>query len=170
VSFREGTEKKNCIPHRNRLVKGRLTRKSMSNKHKRGCLRPSIWTATIFETISDYPFKSYDFSLHKSKFHPLSPTKDNGGKPQINGKDLWQTADHRKNRWSAGKPTGDEKLAVPVATASQIVFQGADRIKLKTGVDMPDINQKVKPRTMYHINLRARPTCLKIFTSIEQKF
>jgi hypothetical protein len=31
----------------------------------------------------------------ESKFHPLPLTIDNGGKPQINGKDLWQTADYR---------------------------------------------------------------------------
>jgi hypothetical protein len=35
-------------------------------------------------------------SIFKPKFHFLPPTLDNGGKPQINGKDLWQTADHRK--------------------------------------------------------------------------
>jgi hypothetical protein len=63
------------------------------------------------------------------------------------------------------------RLAVPKAADSQIVFfQGADRIQLKSGVGIPDINQNVEPRTGYQINLRSEATGKKMFTSIERTF
>jgi hypothetical protein len=43
----------------------------------------------------------------------------------------------------------------------------ADRTPLKSGVGIPNINQKVDPRTGYQINLRSGATAKKIFTSIE---
>jgi hypothetical protein len=84
------------------------------------------------------PFKSYDFSkihchhIKTNPYHPLLPTIGNGGKPQINGKDIRQRADYWEKPACMflpvspmGEQTGGEKLAVllfPVATASQIVF------------------------------------------------
>jgi hypothetical protein len=41
-------------------------------------------------------------------------------------------------------------------------LQGADRIQLKSGVDTPEMNQKLEPRS---INLRSRVIDKKIFTS-----
>jgi hypothetical protein len=68
-------------------------------------------------------------------------TKVNGGKPQINGKDLWQTADHRK------KPVCTFLPASPAGGAggsrwSYIFLHGADRIELKSGGGTPEMNQK----------------------------
>jgi hypothetical protein len=56
-------------------------------------------------------------------------------------------------------------LAVPVAAASHIVFsKGADRIHLKSGVGITEMNQKVEPRTGYQIILQSWATGKKIFT------
>jgi hypothetical protein len=47
--------------------------------------------------------------MEMSSFAP--PTKDNGGKPQISGKDLWQTADHREKPVSTflpASPAGEQ--------------------------------------------------------------
>jgi hypothetical protein len=66
-----------------------------------------------------------------------------------------------------GERTGSG-LAVPVAAASQIAFsRGGDRIQLKSGVGIPEMNQKVEPRTGYQINRRSRASGKKIFTSME---
>jgi hypothetical protein len=43
----------------------------------------------------------------------------------------------------------------------------ADRNPLKSGVAIPEINQKVEPRTGYQINLMSAS---KIFTLIERTF
>jgi hypothetical protein len=43
----------------------------------------------------------------------------------------------------------------------------ADLTPLKSGVGIPEINQKVDPRPGYQINLRAGATGKKIFTSID---
>jgi hypothetical protein len=50
-----------------------------------------------------------------------------------------------------GEHTGGEKLAVlAYAAASKIVgLQGADRIQLKSGVGLPEMNQKDEPSTGY---------------------
>jgi hypothetical protein len=98
----------------------------------------SIWGDTLGLQYEPLPYLKFVWfyknspSLYKSKFHPLLPTVDNGGKPQINGKDLWQTADHREKqllsiftclscggadrRWKIGG------ITVPVAAASKIVI------------------------------------------------
>jgi hypothetical protein len=55
---------------------------------------------------------------------------------------------------------GDEKLA-------GLLAQGADSIQLKSGVGIPDIKQKVVPRTGYQIILRS---LARIFTSIDRTF
>jgi hypothetical protein len=65
-----------------------------------------------------------------------------------------------------GKQTGGEKFAVLLSC----FFQGADRLQLKSGVGIPDINQKVELRTGYQINLRSGATGKNIFISIERKF
>jgi hypothetical protein len=62
----------------------------------------------------------------------LPPTIDNGGKPQINGKDLWQTPENGENRFvsfftvpvpasSVGEQTGGEKLAGLLFPGKQLV-------------------------------------------------
>jgi hypothetical protein len=53
------------------------------------------------------------------KCHPLPLTINNGGKPEIKGKDLWQTADHQEKPFCmflpaspVGQQTGGKKLVV----------------------------------------------------------
>jgi hypothetical protein len=46
----------------------------------------------------------------------------------------------------------------------------ADCTPLKSGVGLPDINQKVNPRTGYQIHLQFGATDKKIFTTIERTF
>jgi hypothetical protein len=80
----------------------------------------------------------------------LSPTIDKGGKPQINVKGLWQTADHREKpvctilpASPVGEQTGGEKLTVlqsPCQALVKLFSSGADRMKLKSGVGIQDIN------------------------------
>jgi hypothetical protein len=68
----------------------------------------------------------------------------------------------------AGRKRKIGGLAVPMAGASKIAFcRGACRIQLKSGVGIPEMNQKVKPRTGYLINLWSGATGKKIFASIE---
>jgi hypothetical protein len=45
-----------------------------------------------------------------------------------------------------------------------------DRTPLKSGVGVPDINQKVEHHTGYQINLRSGATGKKSFTSIKRTF
>jgi hypothetical protein len=46
----------------------------------------------------------------------------------------------------------------------------ADRTPFKSGVGIPDINQKVEPRTGYQNNLGAGAADKKIFTLTERTF
>jgi hypothetical protein len=46
-----------------------------------------------------------------------------------------------------------------VAAANQIAFsRGADWIQLKSGVGIPEMNQKVEPHTGFQVNLRSEAT------------
>jgi hypothetical protein len=59
------------------------------------------------------------------KVRPLPPNVDNGGKPQVNGKDLLQTADYREKQvalFTCLSCGGADGLTGPVAVASQIFF------------------------------------------------
>jgi hypothetical protein len=63
----------------------------------------------------------------------LSPTLDIGGKPQINGKDLWQTADYQE------KPVCTFLPASPVGEHPEAKNW---RSYFPHGVGIPDINKK----------------------------
>jgi hypothetical protein len=67
-----------------------------------------------------------------------------------------------------GDQTGGKKLADLLSLWQPVVklfFEGADRIQLKSGVGIPEMNQKDEPRTRYYIHLQSRATGKKIFTS-----
>jgi hypothetical protein len=93
---------------------------------------------------SDNHFISYDFSknyLHyiNRNFILCLQLYDLGGKPQINGKDTWQTADHREN------PVCTYLPAFPVG--------GADRRRKIGGVILstwPPLDILVSPRSRPH--------------------
>jgi hypothetical protein len=97
-------------------------------------------------------------------------TEKTCGRPQITGKNrfgrfyvhlLWGSRPEAKN-WRSYCPLGSRK--------SYCFLQGAYRIQLHSGVGIPDISQKVEPRTGYQINLRSEAIGKKIFTSMEEKF
>jgi hypothetical protein len=46
----------------------------------------------------------------------------------------------------------------------------ADQTPLKSGVGIPEINQKFEPRTWHKINLRSGAKSKKIFTLLERTF
>jgi hypothetical protein len=48
-------------------------------------------------------------TVYTLKFNHLPPTIDNDGKPQINGKDLWQSADYRTVKGARGKVSFDSQ-------------------------------------------------------------
>jgi hypothetical protein len=122
------------------------------------------------------PFKSYE--LLKIHLHHLNrnfilwPHVDNG----------WQAAHQRKRRVADHRSPGNTGLYVFTCLAcggadsrhgrrlSNCNLQMADRTPLKSGLGIPDINQKVEPRTAPQIYLRPRATGKKIFTSIERTF
>jgi hypothetical protein len=112
-----------------------------------GYFRPLVCAAATFKNFMIVPLKDKSFAH--------------------NCRQKWQTADlwkrpvssHRTNRFahfyppSCGGANRKRKigsLAVPVVAASQIAFsRGADRIHLKSGVGIPQMNQTVEPRTGY---------------------
>jgi hypothetical protein len=95
----------------------------------------------------------------------LPQSIDDGGKPQISGKSLWQAAHHKKKPVCAllpvshvGEQNGGEILAVllsPWQSLGILLSQGGRQHTTKIGVGIPEINQKVEPRTGYQINLQS---------------
>jgi hypothetical protein len=88
----------------------------VSNKHMVGCLRPSIWTTTIFKNFLIAPLKStifekFTFTICFKIFFIFSfaPHVYESCRPQISVQTLWQTADHQAD------------LLSPVTAGSQIV-------------------------------------------------
>jgi hypothetical protein len=88
-------------------------------------LQPSILKNFLIVPLKATIFEKITFT-YTSKFCPLPPTTDNGGKPPINGKDLWQTADHRETPVCTFLPAScgeaDQRrkiggLTVPMVTA-----------------------------------------------------
>jgi hypothetical protein len=70
--------------------------------------------------------------------------------------------------WGADRRRKIGGLPVPVVAASQIVgLHGADRIQLKSGMGIPEINQKDEPSTRYKIRLRSGAIGKNVFTSRE---
>jgi hypothetical protein len=72
-----------------------------------------------------------------------------------------------------GEQNGDEKLAGILFPRQPLVncnLQVADRTSLKSGVGIPQINQKVEPRTGYQINLRSGATGKKVSASMDRTF
>jgi hypothetical protein len=132
--------------------------------------------------FSDRPFKIYNFwkiPLHYiDRILPLSPFINFGGSPQISGKSLWQAADHQKNRfvhfyllllWRSRLKAKNWRYYCPRGIRfSNCDLQVADSTPLKSGVDIPEISQKVEPHTWYQISLHSGATCKQIFTSIER--
>jgi hypothetical protein len=90
----------------------------------------SIWRDALSLQYEPLPYSIEKFivplkvlknlpSSYKSKLIlSFAPTIDNDGKPQINGKDLWQIVDHREKpvctfspASPVGEQTGGEQLA-----------------------------------------------------------
>jgi hypothetical protein len=88
-----------------------------------GYFRPSICAATTFQNFLIVPLKAIIFEKYtfttQIDFLSFAPryTADDGGKPQISGKSLWQAAHHKKKTCCTllpashvGEQTGGEKL------------------------------------------------------------
>jgi hypothetical protein len=135
---------------------GHWLEKSVSNKSLRGCFRSSIWTEPCLKIFWSSLYKLQFFinspSLYKSKGHPLPLTIDNGGKPHINKKYIWQTADHRGKpvcmllpATSDGEQIGGEKLAVLLSPWQPLV-------KLFSPVSRPQTTKMGHGHTRYQSN------------------
>jgi hypothetical protein len=116
-------------------LQGHWHGKTVSNKYMRWCLRPSIWTANIFKIFwSSFKKAKICKKIHlhniNRNFILCPPSIDNGDKPQINGKDLWHTAEYQEKpvcTFSPASPVGEQsggeklrELTVPVAVPSQL--------------------------------------------------
>jgi hypothetical protein len=136
-------------------LKGALKRdtdtKSVSNKHMRGCLRPSIWTSTAIKNFLIIPLKATIFQKFPFTIYIEILSFAPHYRQWWQAAGLWQ-ADHQQNlvcKFLPASPVGRADrsrkiggLTVPVEAAIHFFHQGADHIQLKSGEGIPEIIKK----------------------------
>jgi hypothetical protein len=139
-----------------------------------GCLRPSIWAATTFKNFLIVPLKAtifvnFTFTILKEILSFAPHCYDMTLSSQISVKSLWHTAGHPKNWFVRFYLPLLWERRPSLSLWHQVVklFSPGSRprIQLKSGMGIPEMNQKDEPRTGYKIHLRSGATGKKIFIS-----